>query len=134
MRTFVLKRSENKSPPPTHKNTRWNKIWNLGQPSSTQTREKKENKKPRKERSDLFKHSFAVSHIFIRVARWYFVSNQKSQFGKILVGLRMEKVGVYHGHLYIPWYILWPFGNLVAIWSLFHRFDTLCQEKSGNPG
>jgi hypothetical protein len=61
-------------------------------------------------------------------------SNQKSQFGKILVGLRMEKVGIHHGHLYIPWYILWPFGNLVAIWSLFHRFDTLCQEKSGNPG
>jgi hypothetical protein len=29
--------------------------------------------------------------------------------------------------------ILWPFGNLVAIWYIFQRFGLLCQEKSGNP-
>jgi hypothetical protein len=31
------------------------------------------------------------------------------------------------------WYILWPFSNLDAIWYIFPRFGTLCQEKSGNP-
>jgi hypothetical protein len=38
----------------------------------------------------------------------------------------------------IPWifriYLLWPFGNLVAIYYIFStRFGILCQEKSGNP-
>jgi hypothetical protein len=32
------------------------------------------------------------------------------------------------------WYILWPFGNLVAIWYISPRFGILCQDKSGNPG
>jgi hypothetical protein len=32
------------------------------------------------------------------------------------------------------WYILWPFGNLVAIWYNFPRFGILCHVKSGNPG
>jgi hypothetical protein len=32
------------------------------------------------------------------------------------------------------WYILWPFGNLVAVWFIYPRFGTLCQEKSGNHG
>jgi hypothetical protein len=31
------------------------------------------------------------------------------------------------------WYILWPFGNLVAIWYISPRFGTLDKEKSGNP-
>jgi hypothetical protein len=31
------------------------------------------------------------------------------------------------------WYILWPFGNLAAIWYIFPRFGILCQEKSGDP-
>jgi hypothetical protein len=31
------------------------------------------------------------------------------------------------------WYILWPFGNLVAIWHIFPRFGMLCREKSGSP-
>jgi hypothetical protein len=30
--------------------------------------------------------------------------------------------------------ILWPLGNLVAIWYIFPRFGMLCQEKSGQPG
>jgi hypothetical protein len=63
-------------------------------------------------------------------------SNQKSQFGKILEGLRMEKVGIFRAHLEYAragWYILWPFGNLVAIWYICHRFGTLCQGKSVNP-
>jgi hypothetical protein len=30
------------------------------------------------------------------------------------------------------WYILRPFGNLVASWYILPRFGTLCQEKSGN--
>jgi hypothetical protein len=38
-------------------------------------------------------------------------SNQKSQFGEILDGLGMEKVGIFFGHLIH----FWPFGNLVAI-------------------
>jgi hypothetical protein len=38
-------------------------------------------------------------------------SNQKSQFGSILEGLRFEKVGKFCGHLEcftVIWYILWP--------------------------
>jgi hypothetical protein len=31
-------------------------------------------------------------------------------------------------------YISLPFGNIVAIWYIFPRFGTLCQEKSGIPG
>jgi hypothetical protein len=48
----------------------------------------------------------------------------------------MENAGKFYGHLkYFTgiWYILWPFGNVVAIWYIFPRFGILCQEKSGNP-
>jgi hypothetical protein len=48
----------------------------------------------------------------------------------------MEKVGIFCGHLEYTTairYILWPFGNLVAIWYIFPHFGILCQEKSGNP-
>jgi hypothetical protein len=48
----------------------------------------------------------------------------------------MEQVGVFFGHLeYISaiWYILWIFGNLVAIWYISPRFGIFSQEKSGNP-
>jgi hypothetical protein len=34
----------------------------------------------------------------------------------------MEKIGIFNSHLeYIMniWYILWPFGNLMAIWYIF---------------
>jgi hypothetical protein len=47
----------------------------------------------------------------------------------------MEKVGIFYGHLeYIMaiWYIVWSFGNLVAIRYIFHCFGILCQEKSDN--
>jgi hypothetical protein len=30
-------------------------------------------------------------------------------------------------------YILWRFGNLVAIWYIFHCFGILNKENSGNP-
>jgi hypothetical protein len=48
----------------------------------------------------------------------------------------MENTGIFYGHLEFftaIWYILWPFGNVVAIWYIFPRFGILCQEKSGNP-
>jgi hypothetical protein len=32
------------------------------------------------------------------------------------------------------WYILWPFGNLLAIWYIFPCFGILFQEKSGSTG
>jgi hypothetical protein len=63
-------------------------------------------------------------------------SNQKSQFGKILEGLGMEKVGVFFIHLkYITaiWYILWPFGNLVAIWYIFPPFWYIVSRKIWQP-
>jgi hypothetical protein len=63
--------------------------------------------------------------------------NQKSQFGKILEGLRMENVGIFYGHLVnftAIWYMLWQFGNVVVIWNVFPHFGFLFQEKSGNPG
>jgi hypothetical protein len=64
------------------------------------------------------------------------LSNQKSQFGYILVGLRMENVGIFYGNFEYytaNWYILRPLGNGVFIWYIFPRFGILCQEKSGNP-
>jgi hypothetical protein len=60
-----------------------------------------------------------------------------SQFGSIMEGLRMEKAGIFYGHLEyfkVIWYILWPFGNVVVILYIFPRFGKLSQEKSGNPG
>jgi hypothetical protein len=45
-----------------------------------------------------------------------------NQFGQILVGLRMENVGIFCANLeYIAaiWYILWSFGNFVAILYFF---------------
>jgi hypothetical protein len=48
----------------------------------------------------------------------------------------MEKVGIFFGHSeYFTdiWYILWPFGYLVAMRYTFHRFGILCQEKTGYP-
>jgi hypothetical protein len=64
-------------------------------------------------------------------------SYQKSQFGKILEGLGMQKAGIFYGRLECittTWYILWPCGNVVAIWYIFPCFGILCQVKSGNPG
>jgi hypothetical protein len=60
------------------------------------------------------------------------ISNQKSQFGYILEGLRMENVGTFYAHLE---YVIdiWSFGNFGVIWFIFPRFGILCQEKSGNP-
>jgi hypothetical protein len=46
-------------------------------------------------------------------------SNQKYQLGKILMSLQMKKVGILYDqleHIMDIWYILWLFGNLVAIW------------------
>jgi hypothetical protein len=48
----------------------------------------------------------------------------------------MEKVGIFYGRLECItaiWSILWPFGNLVALWYIFSRSGILCREKSGNP-
>jgi hypothetical protein len=49
----------------------------------------------------------------------------------------MIKDGIFYGYLeYIPQfgtYILWPSGNLVAIWYIFTSFGILDKEKSGNP-
>jgi hypothetical protein len=45
--------------------------------------------------------------------------------------------GIFCGHLLyimVICYILWPFGNLVAIWYIFPRFGILNKEESGNPG
>jgi hypothetical protein len=46
------------------------------------------------------------------------------------------KVGIFYGHLeYITaiWNMLWPFGNLVAVWYIYFRFGILNKEKSGIP-
>jgi hypothetical protein len=59
-------------------------------------------------------------------------SNQKSQFGKILEGLRMETVGVFYSHLDCTYYALLVYfmvislfcGNLVwfsPIWFIVSR-------------
>jgi hypothetical protein len=51
-----------------------------------------------------------------------FFSNPKSQFGKILEGLRLENVDIFYGHLKHftdIWDILWPFGTFVFIRYIF---------------
>jgi hypothetical protein len=63
------------------------------------------------------------------------------QFGQIFEGLRIKNVGVFYGYLeyfMVIWHmyicILWPLGNVVVTWYIYHRFGKLCQEKSGYPG
>jgi hypothetical protein len=64
-------------------------------------------------------------------------SDQKSQFGYILVDLGME-----NGMEKCYWVFLWAFGNFAVIWYIFpllwYIFPALVcilyQEKSGNPG
>jgi hypothetical protein len=44
----------------------------------------------------------------------------------------MKKVGIFYCHLEYAtatWYILWPFGNLVAIWYISSRFGILNPEN-----
>jgi hypothetical protein len=51
-------------------------------------------------------------------------SNRKSQFGKILEGLGIEKVGTFYGRLeYITaiWYISWQFGIIFPFWYVVQR-------------
>jgi hypothetical protein len=51
-------------------------------------------------------------------------------------GYILWSFGMFYGHLLsfmAICYVLWPFGNLKAIWYIFPRFGKLCQEKSGNP-
>jgi hypothetical protein len=48
----------------------------------------------------------------------------------------MEQVGISCGHLEnitAIRYILWPFGDLKAVWHISPLFGILCYEKSGNP-
>jgi hypothetical protein len=54
---------------------------------------------------------------------------------KILEGKGWYKSSRYVRLEYITtiWYVLWPFGNLLAIWYIFPRFGILCQYKSCNP-
>jgi hypothetical protein len=57
-------------------------------------------------------------------------SYQKSEFGEILEGLRLENVDICYGHLEYftdTWDILRPFC------VHFFGFGTVHQEKSGNP-
>jgi hypothetical protein len=49
--------------------------------------------------------------------------------------LEWKKVGILYGPLeYISaiWYILWQFGNLVAVWYISPRYGILNKEQSGN--
>jgi hypothetical protein len=63
-------------------------------------------------------------------------SNQKIPIWENFEGPGKENIGTFYAPLeYITamWYILCPFGNLVAIWHIFPRFGILYREKSGNP-
>jgi hypothetical protein len=50
-------------------------------------------------------------------------SNQKSQFGYILKGRGIKKVGIFYGYL----------AYFAVIWYVFPHFSMLYQEKSDNP-
>jgi hypothetical protein len=63
-------------------------------------------------------------------------SNQKSQFGYILEGLKLENVYIICGHSeYFTgiWDILRPFGTFCVRLVHFSGFGIMFQEKSGNP-
>jgi hypothetical protein len=66
-----------------------------------------------------------------KVPRWY-IFKAKIQFGKILKGLGMEKVGIGTYSMAI-WKILWLFGIFYAHMVIIWQFSMLYQEKSGNP-
>jgi hypothetical protein len=53
--------------------------------------------------------------------------------GKFCRALELKRLVFSMEYLTDFWYILWLFGNLVAIWYIFRRFGILRQEKSGNP-
>jgi hypothetical protein len=57
------------------------------------------------------------------------LSNQKFQFGYILLGISMQDVGIFYGRLVF----LVPFGTIYGDLVHFSRFGILYQEKSGNP-
>jgi hypothetical protein len=64
-------------------------------------------------------------------------SDQKSQFGYILEDLGIENVVIYSAHLeYFTTirYILWTFGNFIAILVYFFPLWYIVSRKSGNPG
>jgi hypothetical protein len=63
-------------------------------------------------------------------------SNQKSKFGYNLVGLGMEKVGIFYDHLeYFTaiWHISWPFGIVCGHLVYFSRFGMLRPRKIWQP-
>jgi hypothetical protein len=63
-------------------------------------------------------------------------SNQKSLFGLILEGLRLENVYIFYGHLeYFMeiWDIVWPFGTFCINLVPFCPVLVLCAKKCGNP-
>jgi hypothetical protein len=62
---------------------------------------------------------------------------KNANLGKLWRALEWIKLVLFYGCLeYITdiWYILWPFGNLVAVCYILHRFGISNKEKSGNPG
>jgi hypothetical protein len=61
---------------------------------------------------------------------------KNSNLGKIWKALKLKKVAYYLAiweYICAIWYILWPFGNLVAIWYIRPCFGILNKEQSGNP-
>jgi hypothetical protein len=63
-------------------------------------------------------------------------SNQKSHFGLILEGLRMENVVIFYDHLeYFTaiWYNVWPFGIVCGNLVYFSRFGMFGPRKSWQP-
>jgi hypothetical protein len=65
-----------------------------------------------------------------------YFQTRNPNLGKFLEGLWMEKVRIFYAHLeYVMdnWYMLWPIGNLMAIWVVFHHFGTMASGKIWQP-
>jgi hypothetical protein len=66
-----------------------------------------------------------------------YFQTQKSKFGKISEGLRIDNVGIfYDGHLqYFTaiWHIIRPSGNVVVIWYIFPHFWYIGSGKIWQP-
>jgi hypothetical protein len=61
-----------------------------------------------------------------------YFQTKNPNMGKFRRALEWKKVSIFFGYL-VVWYILWPFGNLVAIFGNFSPFGYIVSRKIWQP-